>query len=202
MQQIHLGPVTAGYQLPIYFIYVMFRNMENTTADPNSNNNIVRNWLSGIGAALVAIVVITYALHRSDTMPVIAGAEATSTTSASSTASLADQNMFPTAEGTRTTGSMGETVTISNQPAGRSVTISDMTIARKSWVAVKDTSGSILGAALFAAGTTSGTVPLLRATRAGERYEALIYVDNGDKMFNLRKDLLVSAADGSPGSPP
>ena len=176
--------------------------MENTTADPNSNNNIVRNWLSGIAAALVAIVLITYALHRSDTTPVVAGVEATSTTSASSTAALsqADQNMFPTAEGTQTTGSMGETVTISNQPAGRSVTISDMTIARKSWVAVKDTSGSILGAALFAAGSTSGRVPLLRATRAGERYEALIYIDNGDKAFNLRKDLLVSAADGSPVS--
>ena len=62
----------------------MFRNMENTPADPNTNN-IVRNWLSGIGAALVVIVVITYALHRSDTMPVVAGADATSTGSASST---------------------------------------------------------------------------------------------------------------------
>ena len=48
------------------------------------------------------------------------------------------------------------------------------------------------------AGATTGVVPLLRATAAGERYEVLIYVDDSDRVFNFHKDMLVVAADGSP----
>ena len=188
--------------------------MENHTADP-SNNNIVRNWLSGIGIALLILVLITYLIHRSDSSMSMADEEGTSTsamsgseTAAATTSEVAYQASQASAPesasaataGAQTTASMGEAVTVADQKAGYSVDISDMTVARKSWVAIKDPEGSILGAGLFAPGTTSGTVSLLRATEAGKRYEAVIYVDDGDKAFELHKDMLVTGADGTPVS--
>lgn len=175
--------------------------MENKIADP-SNNNIVRNWLSGIGIALVVMILITYLIHRSDNPGAVPVADdATSTAVAATTTKPAAEIVtYPSAGNTKTTDSMGETVTVEDQAAGKSVEISDMTITRKSWVAVKDTEGTILGAGLFPAGATTGEIPLLRATKAGQRYEVLIYVDDGDKVFNLHKDMVVTAADGSPVS--
>ena len=174
--------------------------MENKNADPS--NNIVRNWLSGIAIVLVAIVAVTYAIHRKDTIsPVVAGGEDSATTSsATSSSDVVTSGAEFSAAGIVTTGSMGETISVADQPAGRSLDISSMTLAKRSWVAVKDTDGVILGAGLFPASATSGSVPLLRATKAGNRYEVLIYVDNGDKIFNFHKDMVVVAADGSPVS--
>ena len=168
--------------------------------DPN--NNIVRNWLTGIGVALLVIVGITFALHRKETLtPLMAGNETAATSSVATTTNTLDLSTagsFATLPGTVTTQSMGETVSVNDQTAGDSVAISSMSLTRKSWVAIKDTKGSILGAGLFPASATSGSVPLLRATTAGERYEVLIYVDDSDHVFNFHKDMLVVAADGSP----
>ena len=170
-----------------------------SNVDPN--NNIVRNWLTGIGVALVVIVGITFALHRKETLaPLLAGDEATTTSSTSTMNTPSSTTGFPssTIPSTQTTASMGETVYAADQKAGDSVSIDSMSLTRKSWIAIKDTKGYILGAGLFPAGATSGVVPLLRATTAGERYEVLIYVDDTDKVFDLHKDMLVVAADGSP----
>jgi hypothetical protein len=175
-----------------------------SSADPN--NNIVRNWLTGIGIALVVIVAITFVLHRKETLsPVIAGDESSTTESAVSTttapgsitspASAATSAALP---GTETIASTGEAISAADQPAGASVAISSMSLTKRSWVAVKDENGMILGAGLFPADATSGIVPLLRATAAGQRYEAVIYVDDGDKIFDLHRDMLVVSADGSP----
>ena len=169
-------------------------------ANINPNNNIVRNWLMGVGAALVVLVGITFVFHTRETLsPVIAGAEST-TTGSTSTPIKNNPGTFATAAGTMTTPSMGEIVSVEDQRAGSSVVITSMTLARKSWIAIKDTHGSILGAGLFPANATSGSVSLLRKTTAGGRYEVLIYVDNGDKAFELRKDTLVTSSDGSPVS--
>jgi len=168
--------------------------MEN--ANQNPNNNIVRNWLSGVGVALVVVVAATFALHSKETLSPVLG-DASTTTEATTTTN------HPVVTGTGpslavTTEVRGEMLSVLNQSAGASVTIDSMTLTRKSWIAVKDTTGRILGAGLFAAGTTKGDVSLLRNTLAGQRYEVLIYVDDGDKQFDLHKDMLVTAIDGSP----
>jgi hypothetical protein len=169
-----------------------------SNVDPN--NNIVRNWLIGIGVALFVIVGITFALHRKETLaPLMAGVEASTTSSTSTTNAPGTTGILSNASpNTQTTSSMGETVYAIDQKAGYSVTIDSMSLTRKSWVAIKDTKGYILGAGLFQMGATTGEVPLLRATKAGERYEVLIYVDDSNKTFDLHKDMLVVAADGSP----
>ncbi len=181
-------------------------NMEqqkNKNANPGENN-IVRNWLSGIGVALVVLIAITYIVHRKDSVaPVVASDENTATTTDASATSTAGSTVFASSastDGTITTAAAGESISVADQPAGDSVAIGSMTLTKKSWVAVKSTDGRILGAGFFAANATSGSVPLLRATAAGERYEVLIYVDDGDHLFNFHKDMLVTSADGSPVS--
>ena len=170
--------------------------MEN--ANQNPNNNIVRNWLSGVGVALVVVVAATFALHSKETLSPVLG-DTSTTTNQNSTSTR------PVVTGTGlslavTTEARGEEISVLDQSAGASVTINSMTLTRKSWIAVKDVSGRILGAGLFAAGTTKGDVSLLRNTLTGQRYEILIYVDDGDKQFDLHKDMLVTAMDGSPVS--
>jgi hypothetical protein len=78
--------------------------------------------------------------------------------------------------------------------------VPSLRLTSPSWVAVKAANGSILGAALFPADATEGTVSLLRATQAGERYEVIIYADAGDKTFDLHKDTLIINNDGTPVS--
>jgi hypothetical protein len=166
-------------------------------ASVNPQNNIVRNWLLGIGGALLVIVAITFAMHRDETLSPVVANEGTSTPPVSVANTPKTSNAGASAV-VVTTSSMGEMVSVLDQSAGASVVINTMHLARKSWVAIKDTKGSILGAGLFPADSTSGSVPLLRNTTAGERYQVLIYVDDGDKAFDLHKDMIVTAADGSP----
>lgn len=90
-----------------------------------------------------------------------------------------------------TTTSQGEAITVNDQPAGVTVTIANMDISRETWVAVRD-ERSILGAGRFAAGTESGTVELLRGTEAGKTYTVVVYVDNGNRAFDLTGDELVT----------
>ena len=176
-------------------------SMNNSNVDPN--NNIVRNWLGVIAAALVLAVLITYMIHRNDNLSPIAsdtGTSTATTTNIIGSALSTSTGAFATLPDTMTTATMGEAVTVPDQPAGTKVAIASMTLTRRSWVAIKDMNGSILGAGLFPASATSGSVPLLRRTEAGKRYEVLIYVDDGDKRFDLHKDMLVTDTDGSPVS--
>ena len=96
-----------------------------------------------------------------------------------------------------TTAADGEKVSVKDQAAGSAVAIDSMNLVKTGWVAIKDVKG-ILGAAWYPAGTTVGTVPLLRPTVAGGAYQAVIYVDDGDKKFDMYKDTLVMGTDGSP----
>src|SRR3989344_5391168 len=65
-------------------------------------------------------------------------------------------------------------------------------------MAGRDGNGRTLGAGRFEPGVhTDVDVPLLRTTEAGQSYQALIYVDDGDKEFDLHKDILVTKEDGS-----
>lgn len=99
----------------------------------------------------------------------------------------------PTSPAALTTLAKGEAVTIRDQAAGSNVTISDMTITKVSWVAVRDAKTKwILGARRFEPGQKTGIVVLLRNTVADTKYEGVIYVDDGDKAFNHKKDILVN----------
>lgn len=112
----------------------------------------------------------------------------------------ADAPTAPTArvQATATAVAGGETVTTSDQAAGSQVTISQATLTRPSWIAIKDTKGWVIGAGWFAASGENLSVPLLRATKAGEVYQAVVYADNGDKKFDLHADTLLTSAEGAP----
>ena len=90
-----------------------------------------------------------------------------------------------------TTSAEGEKITVDNQAAGVSVRIASMNLTRETWVAVRD-ERSILGAGRFAAGTASGSVELLRGTEAGKSYSVVVYIDNGNRAFDLTGDELVT----------
>jgi cytoskeletal protein RodZ len=92
----------------------------------------------------------------------------------------------------------GESVSVADQPAGMSVSVGSVTLNQSTWIAIRDSEGRTLGAALFPAGSqTDVSVPLLRATTAGESYQALLYVDDGDKQFDLHKDAIVTGESGN-----
>lgn len=94
----------------------------------------------------------------------------------------------------------GETVTTQDQAAGETVAISQASLKSPSWIAIKDTSGRILGAGWFAESGENLSVPLLRATTAGDVYQAVIYVDSGDKKFDFHTDTLLTSSEGAPVS--
>lgn len=95
------------------------------------------------------------------------------------------------------TGSI-EALNVEDQAADTNAIIKEANLAQMGWIAVRDAEGRTLGAARFEAGQhTDVSVPLLRATTAGQSYQVLIYVDNGDREFDLHSDILVTRSDGS-----
>ena len=92
----------------------------------------------------------------------------------------------------------GETITVADQAAGQSVKVDSVTLEKLGWIAVQDEKEWVLGAARAEAGTHEDVmVKLLRATKAGETYEVVLYVDDGDKKFDLHKDAVINNSDGS-----
>lgn len=86
--------------------------------------------------------------------------------------------------------------TINNQAAGARVTVSNITVAKDSWVAVRDSLdgaiGNILGAVMVSAGTHENVnVPLMRATVKGSNYFLVVYEDDGDHVFDYKKDRML-----------
>ncbi len=90
-----------------------------------------------------------------------------------------------------------ESVTVADQPAGHSVVVASATLAQVGWLAVRDDTGHVLGAARLDVGThVNVIVDLLRVTARGDHYQVLVYADNGDGQFDLHKDTLVTKRDG------
>ncbi len=105
-----------------------------------------------------------------------------------------------TTDGRPTVGvNTGEEVHVDNQPAGDSVRVVEARLSRVSWIAVRDDL-RIYGAARvtppIGGGTmTDITVPLLRNTEAGKTYKVVVYADDGDLVFDFKKDALVDGLD-------
>ena len=79
--------------------------------------------------------------------------------------------------------------------------IADVTIQKPSWVAIRDTTDWVLGAQWFNESQKNVEVPLVRGMIAGKTYQAVIYVDDGDKKFRLHGgDTLVTDTQGAPVS--
>ncbi|MBP7770291.1 MAG: hypothetical protein KA066_00015 [Candidatus Pacebacteria bacterium] len=91
---------------------------------------------------------------------------------------------------------------VDDQPAGPSVAIAHLNIARPVWVVVyvsrEGKPGNALGARLFSAADKQGRVGLLRDTERGQSYFVGLSVDNGDRAFSLSKDKPLADADGGP----
>lgn len=103
--------------------------------------------------------------------------------------------------GVTTAIATGEEITVEDQPAGDSVRVSEAKLSRNSWIAVRD-SMRIYGAARVnppAGGGTIGdiSIPLLRNTVSGATYSVVVYADDGDNMFDFKKDALVEGLDDS-----
>lgn len=163
------------------------------------------NWII---AGLVALVVIIgggwlIARERSGTM---AGVNATLTES-TTTATAGTENSNPsstkTSAGTKrvsnpTTAASGETISVSDQTEGASVTVADVSISKPTWVAVRDSRPWYLGWKLVKSSQQNVVIPLQRNTAAGQSYEVVLFVDNGDGTFAIHGgDTLVVNSEGA-----
>ncbi len=162
--------------------------------DMETNN--VTQWVI-IGAAVVVLIIGGAWLAMRGGTPGATDTDMTATTSPATTTATIDMDAN-VPKGTVTASSDGETVVVSSQKAGSSVAIQAMSLTRASWIAVRDDQ-SILGAAWFPSSATSGSIDLQRATVAGKSYRVVIYVDDGDKKFDLHADQLITASDAPVG---
>lgn len=86
-------------------------------------------------------------------------------------------------------------LSVQNQLAGRTVTVSSISVDVVAWVAVYDQKvgapSAILGAAKVKVGETTANIELLRpeGTLSGATYYVAILPDNGDGEFNRLTDL-------------
>ncbi len=158
-------------------------------------NNNVTQWVI-IGAAVLVLVIggAWLAMRGGTAEPV----EETNMQATSTPVTPTVETEANVPQGTVTASSDGETVSVANQAAGNTVALSAMSLTRASWVAVRDDM-SIMGAAWFPSSATSGEVKLQRATQSGKSYRVVIYVDDGDKKFDFKKDQLITSESGPVG---
>jgi hypothetical protein len=108
----------------------------------------------------------------------------------------------PTAEenGTNTPAAANRVV-VADQFPGNIVYLSSVQLANSGWVVVhKDnagTPGDVLGYTWFDKGINPGQVKLTASTIEGGTYYAMIHTDDGDKKFDITKDLPLKDANGS-----
>jgi hypothetical protein len=157
-----------------------------------------------IGVLVLIIIIGGWFMFARSSTSLFSGVNsATTTSSGSDSANVATStSAAPAASSAQmtqaTTAGSGESVEVYDQAAGKKVAVQSLTLNQPSWVAVRDASGRILGAGWFPAGTQKNvSVSLLRATAAGQRYQVLLYADDGDRKFDLHKDTLLTEADGS-----
>lgn len=124
--------------------------------------------------------------------------QSSSNDGAASTTDAGSKSLGGASATTPVVSASSESITVVDQPAGPKVAVASVTLKERGWVAVRDNNGRVLGAGRFEAGTSKNVVvELLRATVPGERYQVLLYIDDGDNQYDLHKDSLVMNADAS-----
>jgi hypothetical protein len=94
-------------------------------------------------------------------------------------------------------------VSVSDQKAGTSVSVTEIALPASGWIAIRDYAngkmGNTLGAKLLSKGTqTNVVVELLRPMVAGNSYVAVPLKDNGDGLYKGTDDVPFNGADGKP----
>lgn len=97
----------------------------------------------------------------------------------------------------------GNSVSVSDQPAGTSVSVAAISMDKRGWVVIhQDDHGApgwVLGARRLEPGSyTNEAVDLLRPTVPGSVYYAMLHGDDGVDTFDLHKDLPITDASGKP----
>ncbi len=97
----------------------------------------------------------------------------------------------------------GNSISVSDQPAGGSITVAAVSIDKRGWIVIhQDDHGApgwVLGARRLEPGSyTNDVVELLRATTPGNVYYAMLHTDDGVDTFDLHKDLPVTDGVGNP----
>ena len=169
--------------------------------------NSSANWIIvGVGALIILVGGWWVITHNKS-----GAAGSTASSTATGAATLGDAVLSPSggvmtgsaAQNTSTTMATevanGDAVSVVDQPAGGSTAVASVALSKPGWVAVRDERGWTLGAGWFDAGTQKNvSVPLLRATESGKKYQALLYIDTaGDHTFDVHGETLVTNADGS-----
>lgn len=109
----------------------------------------------------------------------------------------------PTGDDDTTAGSSTEVnrVVMSDQFPGNVVYLSSVQLAKPGFVVVhKDNAGQpgdIIGSAYFDAGINPGKITLTSSTVEGGVYYAMLHTDDGDKLFDVTKDLPLKDSKGN-----
>jgi len=141
-----------------------------------------------VGGIVIGVLLAWgYSALRSPSSPT-----ATATTTSNSTT-------VATTNASGDTGAAANLELAATQRAGMSVAIDSVKVTKPTWVVVYDNvngkQGNTLGAHLFST-SGSGTVTLLRATKAGTEYFVGMRVDNGDGKYTRANDAAVTGANG------
>jgi len=96
----------------------------------------------------------------------------------------------------KTTVSGSGSIAVDDQGAGSSVVVARIEMNQIGWVAIREDVngqlGNILGAVLVTEGVHENIqVPLLRDTQKEKTYRAVLFGDNGDKLFNHTVDSML-----------
>ncbi len=92
-------------------------------------------------------------------------------------------------------------VSLLDQYPGNVVYLTSVQLSSPGWVVIhSDASGKpgdIIGSAYFASGINPGRITLTKSMIDGGTYYAMIHADDGDKKFNVAKDLPLKNAAGN-----
>jgi len=102
-----------------------------------------------------------------------------------------------------TGGSVSEVnrVVMSDQYPGNVVYLSSVQLSKEGWVVIhKDEAGkpgAVIGSMYFAKGINPGKITLTTPTVEGGIYYAMLHSDDGDKVFDIAKDLPIKDSKGN-----
>lgn len=92
-------------------------------------------------------------------------------------------------------------VIVADQYPGNVVYITSAQFAAPGWVAIHEdnagTPGAIIGSAYFDKGINPGKITLAKKTEEGKLYYAMLHNDDGDKKFDMAKDMPLKDAQGN-----